>query len=286
MKKAQYLIEGFGFWLICRIFKGLGPWRASAFGGWLLRTLGPRFPVHQIALKNLSTVFPNHTNAQNQVISHKMWENWGRVAAEYCHLPYFQKNVENIQIYGQEVIHELKQNKTGALFFSAHFSHFQMISIAAERLGLSLSQFSRLSKNPYVYRGMHFFQSQVTKKVLIKNDVGTLQMARALKKKEHILILTDQKAQKGANIPLLGHLCETGFFAARFAQKFHCPLIPVFVRRCIDHPLHFEVHFFPPLNLMQSEEELLTEMNQKIGQWIVGNPEEWLWVHKRWPFSQ
>ena len=59
---------------------------ASALGGWLGRTVGPHIPVSARAVKNLSAAFPEKSPAEIAAIVRAMWDNLGRVAAEYPHL--------------------------------------------------------------------------------------------------------------------------------------------------------------------------------------------------------
>ena len=59
---------------------------ASALGGWLGQTLGPRLAVSERAVKNLKRTFPEIEQTELTAIITGMWDNLGRTAAEYVHL--------------------------------------------------------------------------------------------------------------------------------------------------------------------------------------------------------
>ena len=59
---------------------------ASAIGGWLGRAFGPHLPVSARAVHNLTNAFPDKSPTEIAAIVRGMWDNLGRVAAEYPHL--------------------------------------------------------------------------------------------------------------------------------------------------------------------------------------------------------
>src|SRR5215470_1643500 len=59
---------------------------ASAAGGALARWLGPRLGVSNRARRNLRAALPELGAAEIERIVRAMWDNLGRVAAEYPHL--------------------------------------------------------------------------------------------------------------------------------------------------------------------------------------------------------
>ena len=66
--------------------RALGPARASAAGGWILRKLGRLTPQHRIAQDNLAAAFPDKTPAERAAILAEAWDSLGRTAGEYAHL--------------------------------------------------------------------------------------------------------------------------------------------------------------------------------------------------------
>ncbi|MFL5032643.1 MAG: lipid A biosynthesis lauroyl acyltransferase, partial [Xanthobacteraceae bacterium] len=56
--------------------------RSAAF----LRRVGPFFPEHRIGRANLAAAFPQKSAAEIEQILNGVWDNLGRLAAEYAHL--------------------------------------------------------------------------------------------------------------------------------------------------------------------------------------------------------
>jgi KDO2-lipid IV(A) lauroyltransferase len=52
---------------------------------------------------------------------------------------------------------------------------------------------------------------------------------------------------------------------------------------------HFRLTVFPPLPVTRSVDfhadaaALMTRVNATLEEWIRDRPEQWLWVHRRWP---
>src|SRR5437879_2555311 len=72
--------------LLFALLGPLPPDAASALGGMLARRIGPRLGVSNRARRNLRSALPELSATQIEAILRGMWDNLGRVAAEYPHL--------------------------------------------------------------------------------------------------------------------------------------------------------------------------------------------------------
>jgi KDO2-lipid IV(A) lauroyltransferase len=86
MKQMRYLIEAAALIALMTAFRLLPLDAASGLGGWLGRTVGPRLVASRRALGNLESAMPEIPAAERQKIIAAMWDNLGRVMAEYPHL--------------------------------------------------------------------------------------------------------------------------------------------------------------------------------------------------------
>ena len=66
------------------LFRALPLGAASAVGGWLARTVGPRLGIARRAEKNLRRAFPDWPDEQVRAVARQAWDNLGRTAAEYA----------------------------------------------------------------------------------------------------------------------------------------------------------------------------------------------------------
>src|SRR5262245_55707068 len=85
-RRLRYRAEAAGFFAMMGFFRVLGLDRASALGGWIGRTLIAPTKLSRLARENLRAVFPQMSEAEIKAVIRGMWDNLGRVAAEYAHL--------------------------------------------------------------------------------------------------------------------------------------------------------------------------------------------------------
>src|SRR6185295_1547481 len=65
------------------------------FTGGLMRVVGPWFPEHKVGRENLRAAFPEKSPEEIEKILGGVWDNLGRVAAEFAH-------IDHIWDYGGE----------------------------------------------------------------------------------------------------------------------------------------------------------------------------------------
>ena len=91
----------------------------------------------------------------------------------------------------------------------------------------------------------------------------------------------------GIPVPFFGRPAMTAPALAVLALRFDCDVLPLRVERL--DGAHFRVTVFPPLPLRRSGEPhadvavLMGRVNATLEAWIRDRPEQWLWVHRRWP---
>ncbi|MDX9860612.1 MAG: lysophospholipid acyltransferase family protein, partial [Rhodospirillales bacterium] len=74
---------------------------------------------------------------------------------------------------------------------------------------------------------------------------------------------------------------------ADLALKFGCPVVPGRIRRL--KGAHFQLIALPPLDLPNTGDRhadilaIMTRINEIIEGWVRDTPEQWLWLHNRWP---
>ncbi|MDR2411995.1 MAG: lysophospholipid acyltransferase family protein, partial [Holosporales bacterium] len=218
-----------------------------------------------------------------------MWDNLGRVVAEYSHLRKLAVSWDpsRITVSGREYIQEKSQP---SLFFTAHYANWEIAALAIMREELPLMQVYRSAENPLVNHMIRRAQRQVGDTLIPSGRAGAKQLLEALRQKVAVLMLLDQRKKNGLPIPFFGHPALTAPAIGRLALQHKCLLIPVQVLR-LGRTSQFEVRFFPPLVLPQqgsSQERLLalmTAVNQHIEAWVRERPDLWFWVHNRWKLS-
>ena len=113
MKQINYFFQFIIIKLFFFIFKIIGYKKASNFGALIGSTLGPMIKSKEIIKKNIKNYSPNIDNDTMNNIVKKMWENYGRIFAEYIFLKDFRLEIldKHIKINGIENLKEIKKKK-------------------------------------------------------------------------------------------------------------------------------------------------------------------------------
>ena len=149
MKNVKYFIQ---FCLIIfsfLIFKILGPGLSSKVSGKIFELIGPFFRSKRVIHSNIKRGIYNINTKNLQNITNLMWNNYGRLFAEYMFIKDFRNGrlSNNIQIDGQEILDEIKKSNKQVIFVSGHFSNFELMAMYLEKTGIKLSTIYRPLNN-------------------------------------------------------------------------------------------------------------------------------------------
>lgn len=287
LKKTRQLIEGAFVWA-CFIIIRIVPFNLSvALWGWIGRKVGPLMPWNKWARLNIHKCFPELSSHEIEEIIKEMWDNHGRLIAEYTNAAAFWdgKNLRNIEVRGIENLKHFQKDGKPGVIFTGHLGNWQMITLAAQSIGFDMTQMSRATNNPWVDRIMLRCLKLAVKDVIRKRG-GSRGLLSLLKRGEHAFLMVDQKMGEGISVPFLGHDAMTAKGIAWLYLKQNCPLLPARCERL--HGSHFRVTFYPPIEYtpcgdqQQDMYNLLLQVNTMIGEWIKERPAQWLWIHRRW----
>lgn len=282
-------IEAIALGAAIQLFKLLPVDVASGLGGWLGRTLGPRFGITARARKNLARAIPELSEAEVRATVKEMWDNLGRTVAEYPKLHAFDCYAPGgrVEVVGAEHIDRARDDGKGGIFFSGHLANWEIIPLAAAQRGCPISLVYRSANNPAVNDMILEARRAVTETNVPKGAAGARQMIDIVRKGGHLGILVDQKLNAGIAVPFFGRDAMTAPAVAQMALKFGIPLIPVSMVRL--RGAHFRVTIHPPLEMPDSGDRaadvhaIMVEVNRLLEGWIRETPAQWLWLHRRWP---
>lgn len=279
MKKIRYLFEAALVHSLMALFRVLPVTMASALGGAIGRTIPPLFAANRKALRHITNSL--HTpKAETQAIARGMWDNLGRLFAEYPHLP--ELYMTRTEVIGIENLGTLPTNpKSPAIFFSGHLANWEISAPSLRQHAINVDLIYRAPNNPYVKNLLDKCRSMDgALRTYPKSAQGMRQVMMALKEGRRIGILIDQKYNPGVEATFFGQPAMTSLAFIQLAQKFNCPLIPVQVERLPN--AHFRVTIHKPLDITKDEMTLLTEAHTLLEGWIRKTPAHWLWIHRRW----
>jgi KDO2-lipid IV(A) lauroyltransferase len=280
-------IEAAGFDAYLGLFSAMRLARASRFGAAAARTIGPLTSAHTTALRNLRMAYPGESEAWRLEVARAMWNEFGRAFGEFPHMHEFRtpERLADIEVVGAERYHEAA--KTGAVFIAGHFSNWEIMAIALVESGIKCHVTYRPANNPIIDRrindarlryGVHLQSA--------KGREGGMGLLRALVRKETVVLMNDQKYNEGVAAPLFGYDCMTADGPTRLAMRFRLPLIPFSLRRLAGLRFRSTVHEAIPIDYDGGEAavaDTVRRINQFVEARVREAPEQWFWVHRRWP---
>jgi Kdo2-lipid IVA lauroyltransferase/acyltransferase len=285
---VAHLAEAGGAALFFALFGALPLDRASALGGALARRLGPRLGVSQTARRNVRLALPDLGEPEIERILAGMWDNLGRVAAEYPHLRRIRVFEPRgpVETQGREHIEAAAKAGRRMIFVSGHLGNWEIATMAAQQLGVPIVQIYRAANNPLIDRMIARFRGGAGG-LIPKGPRAARRAVAALRRGGHVALLVDQKMNEGLPIAFFGRPAMTPPALAFLALRFDCEVLPVRVERLAG--ARFRLTVFPPLPVTRSGDfaedgaRLLAQVNALLEAWIRDRPEQWLWLHRRWP---
>ena len=105
MNNLKYLIQFIFIIFFFLLFKIIRLRLASFVGGKIFELIGPIFRSKKLIYSNIQKAFPKINNQDLTKITLSMWNNYGRVFAEYMFMKNFRNNEtsSNVKIIGYEI---------------------------------------------------------------------------------------------------------------------------------------------------------------------------------------
>jgi Kdo2-lipid IVA lauroyltransferase/acyltransferase len=293
--QPRHLFEAAGAALLFALFRVLPFDRASALGAWLGRHIGPRLGISKRARLNLRQALPGLSESEIARIVADMWDNLGRVAAEYPHLPEIRvfDPEGRVEGHGFEHMDDAVAGGRRMIIFSGHIANWEIGALAAQQYGpdrlgkpVPVAQIYRAANNPLVDR-MIAHCRHGDSVYIPKGSRAARSAIETLRQGGHLTLLADQKMNDGIAVPFFGRAAMTAPALAQLALRFRCDVLPARVERL--GGAHFRLTVHPPLPLPESGDHhadvatLTARVNAVLEAWIRDRPAEWFWLHRRWP---
>lgn len=289
LRSLRHAVEGLLQFLLLSIFWLLPVDWASNLGGWLTRQIGTRLSVSRRAMKHLGIAFPDMPEAERQRIVAGMWDNLGRLIAEYPHLGTIaDPKSGRVEVLHPERMVGVQQGGRPFIGFSGHMANFELMPIVAYNHGLNLTVVSRPVNNPIIQRILLYFRERPTGNWgrIPKGVDGARAALKLLDQGLNLGVLVDQRVSQGVALPLFGRPARTTLGIAKLAIDQDLPIVPVHIERL--DGARFRITLEPAVghpqlgDRLEEAKAMMTEVNRILERWIRHRPEDWLWLHRRW----
>ena len=285
MNKIKYFLQFLIIITFFALFKILGIKISSYISGKLFELIGPFFRSKKIIDENIKRAFPKIEHDEITKIKSSMWNNYGRVFAEYMFIKNFRNNSlnKNIIVEGKEILENIKKNNKKVIFISGHFSNFELMAMQIEKFGIKLATIYRPLNNIFLNSIMERIRKKYICKNQIKKGIGGLKELMKLNKNGYsTALMIDQRVSEGSKVNFFNEKAFTTTIPAQLIKRFNISIVPIFIERFDD--IKFEMTVHRPINFSDdnSIEDITENLNGIIEKMIIKNPKHWIWSHNRW----
>tara|TARA_B100000029_G_scaffold330362_1_gene322698 strand:+ start:943 stop:1803 length:861 start_codon:yes stop_codon:yes gene_type:complete len=285
MKYIKYFFQFLLATICFIIFKILGVTLSSKISGKIFELIGPFFRSEEIIISNIKRAMPNIEPEEIKKIKKSMWNNYGRIFAEYMFIKNFRigKLSTNIDIVGKDILDEIIKSKKKVIFISGHLSNFELMAMSIEKAGVNLSTIYRPLNNIFLNKIMETIRKKYICKYQIKKGIGGLKNLIKLKNKNFsTALMIDQRVSEGILSNFFGKKASTTTIPGQLIKKFNIPVVPVYIERTKD--INFKITINKPIYFSENDtiENITDELNKILEVMIIKNPKQWIWSHNRW----
>ncbi len=193
---------------------------------------------------------------------------------------------ELVEVRGEEHMAGALERGRGCLALTAHYSSWELIPRAVALLGHPVGVVGRRLSHPDVSAMMDDLRRGQGAAVVDRGS-GTARLMGLLRAGTAVGILIDQdtRGAESGFVRFLGVPARTPLGPARIALRFGVPVLTLHIARRedlsyileIDGELETEGLTGPDAPL-----ELTARASRRMEGWIRDDPEQWVWIHRRW----
>jgi KDO2-lipid IV(A) lauroyltransferase len=259
------------------------------------RLIGPRLREQRIGRANLVAAFPEKSPEEIEAILAGVWDNLGRVGAEFAHIDHIwdyneadpdpQGRIE-ISARTHYLFHHLRLDDKPALIFASHLANWELPALAAVAHGLDAAILYRRPNSASADRAIQQMRQVNMGTLIPAGRDAPFRLAEALQKGQHVAMLVDQYLTGGVEVTFFGRKTKANPMLARLLRQVECPVHGTRVIRLPGNRFRAELteEILPVRHDDGSID--IQGMTQKITSviegWVREHPEQWLWLHRRW----
>lgn len=262
--------------------------------GRFMRLIGPLLPEHRIGRANLTAAFPEKSPQEIDRILLGVWDNLGRVGAEFTQLDrlidYDREHPERGRLEIPKALFDkflaLANDGKPALVFTAHLANWELPAVFAASQKLDSAALYRRPNIAAIDRWVRKTRAASMGELIATGLDAPVRIADALNRGAHIGMLVDQYYVRGVEVTFFGRKTNANPLIARLAQHFDCPIVGVRVIRLPGNRFTAELtDEVKPVRDAQGNVDIAATMQaitSIIESWVREHPEQWLWLHRRW----
>jgi KDO2-lipid IV(A) lauroyltransferase len=241
------------------------------------------------ALDNLRHAFPDLPPSELRAIAKRTFMNYGTTLMEFFWIPALKEPMLD-EIYDSSqfsVMSEAVARGKGGVFLTGHMGNWELLALASSRYAkTNFTIIVQAQSNKYfddeINRGRTKFGNRV-----VPMGISIREILRTLQQGGMVGMAGDQSGAKEAvYVDFFGRSTATHQGPAVFALKCGVPLILALSFRRPDGSFDVEIQEIPVSDLQEYNDANVLELTSRhtaaLEAAIRRQPDQWLWMHRRW----
>src|SRR5476651_154125 len=197
---------------LLRTTRYFDPVKTANLFGRVARFMGKRLRENRIGRNNLKAAFPEKSPEEIETILAGVWDNLGRLGAEFAHLDHIWEHdpahpeLSRIEIQQRthELFAQLRLDGKPALIFASHLGNWELPAVAAVAHGLDAAILFRRPNSASANRIIEKTRAVKMGTLIPAGRDAPLRLADALQNGQHVAILADQYFTNGVDVTFFG----------------------------------------------------------------------------------
>ena len=246
--------------------------------------------LKQVGLRNLHLAYPDWTEVERDRTLRLVYRNLGTLLAEFCLMGGYsaERAGEFIEYEGLQHYLAARNRGKGVLVVTGHLGAWELSSFYHSLVGYPMGLVIRRLDNPLVDAFVNRIRCLHGNRVIHKDDFarGIISSMRA-GETVGILMDTNMTPPQGVFVPFFGVEACTASGLAKVALKTDAAVLPGFLL-WDESRKKYILHFGECMELIrtgEAEQDVLKNtaaFTGAIEAAVRRNPEQWLWLHRRW----
>jgi KDO2-lipid IV(A) lauroyltransferase len=280
---------------LLRTTRYFDPDKTATFFGRASRFIGRRLREDRIGRENLKAAFPEKSPEEIEKILDGVWNNLGRIGAEFAHLDHIwdydpdhpeRKSRVEFTRRSKELFDQIRDDGKPALIFACHLGNWELPALAAVAHGLDAAILFRRPNSDAADRAIEKIRQVKMGTLIPAGRDAPLRLAQALQDGQHVAMLVDQYLSNGVEVTFFGRKTRANPMLARLRRQVDCPIHGTRVIRLPNNRFRAELSeevkpVFDASGQIDVQGTMQAITNVVEG-WVREYPEQWLWLHRRW----
>jgi KDO2-lipid IV(A) lauroyltransferase len=280
---------------LLRITRLFDPDKTANFFGRAALFIGRRLREDRIGRENLKAAFPEKSPEEIEKILAGVWDNLGRIGAEFAHLDHIwdydvdhPEKPSRIEFSprSKQLFDMLRDDGKPAIFFASHLGNWELPALGAVAHGLDAAILFRRPNSEAADRAIERTRAVKMGTLIPAGRDAPFKLGQALQNGQHVAMLVDQWFTNGVDVTFFGRKTKANPTLARLVRQVECPIHGVRIIRLPNHRFRAELsEEVKPVRDASGQIDIqgtMQAVTDVVESWVREYPDQWLWLHRRW----